>query len=311
MIPPDGQKFPSGFTFVKLTSMGIGVLLYASAWLKLYSFSSQSTEDYLFDSHLVTHGVLMVEFVLAGCLISGLFRISALKFSCVTFFAFVLVSTYRVLRGDSDCGCFGSLKVPPELTLSIDLLVLVALIFAVLFSGTFNIREFRSPWLLLAWCSASLLASFLVSHQDTIELTELSRSKNGRLPIVTLRPSRWEGELLPIIEFIKCDFELESGQYSLIFVSQDCEDCRKLVEQLASEPHLDTAGLEIVLVDISSNIGFGTLHLTNLPLAQLSSEARWVMPLPSVVRIHDGVVSEYQSGKSSINQLLDRLRSAK
>ncbi|MCU0705922.1 MAG: DUF1573 domain-containing protein [Fimbriiglobus sp.] len=67
---------------------------------------------------------VQVEIVLGAWLILGWLRVSAWLSACSLLAVLTSLSLLSVLRGQSDCGCFGSLKVHPGVTAALNLVTL-------------------------------------------------------------------------------------------------------------------------------------------------------------------------------------------
>jgi hypothetical protein len=72
--------------------------------------------------------IILLEVVLAAWLASGIRANAARVAAILAFVGFCAVSGFKALAGESSCGCFGSLRVPPAAMLGIDLLALGALV---------------------------------------------------------------------------------------------------------------------------------------------------------------------------------------
>lgn len=65
-------------------------------------------------------GVVLSELVFAGWLFSDRFRSSAWWAATACFGTFATVAAFKLLAGETDCGCFGVIRTPPWIALLID-----------------------------------------------------------------------------------------------------------------------------------------------------------------------------------------------
>jgi hypothetical protein len=100
---------------------------------------------------------VQIEVVLAAWLILGRWRVAAWMSACLMLTALAALSLTAALRGQSDCGCFGSLKVHPGITTAVNL---VALGLLLLFRPTVKWAESRGT--VLAVVSLAAVTGWLV-----------------------------------------------------------------------------------------------------------------------------------------------------
>ncbi len=89
---------------------GIALLLVLAAGLKWWSGAaiSQSASDWSWQL------LIGIEVCLALWLVSGVWRRGALQTTWILFSAFSVVAAWKWVRGDTSCGCFGQVIVPPS-----------------------------------------------------------------------------------------------------------------------------------------------------------------------------------------------------
>ncbi|AMV27856.1 hypothetical protein VT84_25865 [Gemmata sp. SH-PL17] len=101
----------------------VGLYFLAAAALKLFSDGSVSAGEMVYTPALRFLAV-QAEIVLGTWLILGRWRLAAFMSACLLLAMFALLSLFSFLRGQSNCGCFGDLKVHPGITATVNLVAL-------------------------------------------------------------------------------------------------------------------------------------------------------------------------------------------
>jgi hypothetical protein len=101
----------------------VGIYLLAAAGLKLFSDGAVSAGETEYAPALRFLAV-QAEILLGVWLILGWWRITAFMLACLLLAMFAMLSLSSFLSGQSDCGCFGNLKVHPGLTATVNLAAL-------------------------------------------------------------------------------------------------------------------------------------------------------------------------------------------
>lgn len=103
----------------------VGLYFLTAAGLKLLSGGVGGSVGY---APALQFLAVQIEVVLGAWLILGRWRVTAWMSACLLLTVLVGFSLTSVLRGQSDCGCFGNLKVHPGWTVSLNLVVLGLLV---------------------------------------------------------------------------------------------------------------------------------------------------------------------------------------
>lgn len=106
----------------RCTACLVGVYFLAAAGLKLFSDGDVSVGETVTPA-LRFLGV-QAEILLGMWLILGWWRVTAFTLACLLLTIFTMLSLSSFLRGQSDCGCFGNLKVHPGMTAAVNLAAL-------------------------------------------------------------------------------------------------------------------------------------------------------------------------------------------
>lgn len=90
----------------------------------------------------VQFGVIQIEFLLGGWLVSGFRPSGSVVLASLVFATFAVVSFFFGVTGQSSCGCFGQVDINPWFVFTFDVVVLMGLIF-LLYRG--NVVEGLRP----------------------------------------------------------------------------------------------------------------------------------------------------------------------
>jgi hypothetical protein len=239
---------------------------------------------------------LLTEWLIAAWLLSGIAQDWSRRAAMLLLLVFVVVTTWRLVRGDPDCHCFGDLRVPPLLTLSFDLLALVALYglghttpherLAAARSG-----KVKTPALLHR---ISLVAAISVVLPASVFLAErrLLGSQATFVAVVPPNPQSWRGEQFPLLEFVSESdrADLTAGNRTVILFRHDCETCRQYLARRADASGVngDASGATrlIDVVSATASDGFSPPY----PEIHLRRPVVCLAALPLEVVLKDGVV---------------------
>ena len=112
---------------------------------------------------------VQIEIVLGAWLLLGRWRVGAWMSACLMLTALAALSVLSAVRGQSDCGCFGQLKVHPGITAAINLVALGLLV------------VFRPPnkWAENRGSVAVVVGLAVVAGEVTVELELTFRGTPG------------------------------------------------------------------------------------------------------------------------------------
>jgi len=122
---------PSLGGLLKRLGWDFGTLRIALAALLLFAALMKSEQLWASSPHPFaspTFALILFEFVFAAWLLTGWLPRLTWWLAVPCFTAFAFVAGVKALSGQSDCGCFGAVHLPPILALAIDLVALAALI---------------------------------------------------------------------------------------------------------------------------------------------------------------------------------------
>ncbi|MCR4415723.1 MAG: hypothetical protein NUV77_25195, partial [Thermoguttaceae bacterium] len=107
----------------------LGLLLVTAAGLKAHQLATEATVgDGIMHSRWFILTVTECELLLGVWLLSGIARRASWAATVMCFVGFAVVSGYKIIEGESTCGCFGAVSVSPAQTIALDVVVLLALL---------------------------------------------------------------------------------------------------------------------------------------------------------------------------------------
>jgi hypothetical protein len=272
--------------FSQLIPIIAGIILLAAATLKTIEFSFWPSEQHLLSgSKLLTIGAILVETALAGWLFSGRHLRLATACAAILFVVFSYISARRFLSGETDCGCFGSLKVPPLLTTIVDVVLSFCL-------GRFAFRQpssakfsFNKTFFIFAaligfviWVGLSFRTAKIDEHGVV--------SGHGT---VVLKPFLWIDKKIPIGPFFEDSKGILDGEWEMLFINFYCTECKKIIRERLKE--IDSAQrlavLELPPFGVPNVI---VEEFESVRWLRLRTDQDWFCEVPTVLRIRDGVV---------------------
>ena len=193
-------------------SIVLGLLLLGAAVLKLLtvpgSESVLSTESHTMEA--------VAEMSLALWLFSGKGRDFALGVTGLSFLSFATVTLMRVWVREPDCGCFGPLHVPPELTFWID--SIAATVTSAMLMARFRRGFVRIvPWIFLLLLTAAFVTVLALRPSDRTL---------GSLRV---------GMTWPVPGLEDLPTKIAQGRWVLLIYDPDCHRCVAVAESLAED----------------------------------------------------------------------------
>jgi hypothetical protein len=200
--------------------------------------------------------------------------------SVTVFVAFAAVALVQASIGHEDCGCFGSVRIHPWVTFSIDL-TCVGLLLAADYDVTQTAsRASRAILVSLCLCFVGVLIGIVIlPSRSSAGLTRIGET-------VIASPRNWIGRYLPIMEYLKDGDCIRRGDWSLILYRDGCKSCQSV---LADPYKYTTSGQSLAFIAIPPITSSSVDRFSRLELSLLD-EFAWNIPTPMIVELRDGVV---------------------
>jgi hypothetical protein len=211
--------------------------------------------------------------------------------SVSTFALFACVSALTLLSGARSCGCFGSIAIPPELSLVFNLLAIGGL---VVFQPRPPAQDSRGASLLSPLSGA--LCAGMIALLPSMTRNEVPVAPGVKLlddTTISLEPAEWVGNPCPLIPLIDTSADLSQGEWELVLYDPDCETCRAMIRKYNAQrpsPQLATC-----LVDVQGSASTVPPNCPWLVAGRVRGGFRWVCPLPQRVRLNSGRVVKVDS----------------
>lgn len=97
-------------------------VLYFAAVLKILSFRNESSVVFVLDSPVLTFLAIATEVIVSLSLVAFPYSKRINTFGLVGFGMFSFYNIFRIVSGEKSCGCFGEVKMTPEISLLINVL---------------------------------------------------------------------------------------------------------------------------------------------------------------------------------------------
>lgn len=283
----------------------LGILLLTAALLKAYQLLNEPTAN----NDIWTNRsflILTVEFELAlGIwLLSGLFKKLAWLTTLVCFSLFSCITLYKGLSGADSCGCFGSVKVNPWITLfTVDIPACLALII-------FRIKEGN----LFIWPSLPRFA--ITGLISLVILTTAGCVLGFKKPAKStssyevLEPQTWIGKELPILKYIDISDQLKKGSWLILFYHYDCPDCRKAIAKYEKilETDINNFIVRIAFIEVPPYGPKLACQNQLYAIGKLNGLKEWFITTPATVLLKDGVVTHtWEQQITNESNILDNI----
>lgn len=282
----------------KLVLNLLGLLLLTAAVMKGWQLLTEPVANKdIFSNRAFLIFTVEFELALGIWLISGLFKKAAWLSALLCFGLFSAITFYKAITGADNCGCFGSVKINPWITLlTIDLPAVIAL-------AIFRPSQLsRNPLLFLKNILAPLpsisrLATIFSIGIIVLAVTSCVLSFNEPEKITTdyevLEPATWIGKELPIIDYIDIGHQLKTGNWLLLLYHHDCPDCQKAITELKDIAD-NLAGnedfLKIALIEVPP-YGANIIN-KNCILGQLDNSKEWFVTTPVIILLDQNQIQQ-------------------
>ncbi len=285
----------------------LGVVLLAAAILKGYQLLTEPVaEDTIWSQRRSL--ILQVEFelFLGIWLMSRIMKRAAWLVALSCFVLFSGVTLYKGITGADSCGCFGSVKVNPWVTLlTIDLPAVLGLaVFRPVRLVGPEVTQVKKRCLFLPDIFTPLpsLSRFAVVFSACLILLVVTTSilafnepQKVTSTYEVLEPETWVGKELPILDYIDIGEQLREGNWLVLFYHHDCPDCQKAIVQYDRMAH-DIVGnndfLRIAMIEVPP-YGPGLLNRDSLcSYGRLVDIKEWFVATPVIVVLKNNCVQQ-------------------
>lgn len=301
--PGRSMNRDKGFGILRVV---LAALLLGAAMLKAHQLATEPVAEH--DILSFRWSLMMqVEFEIffGFLLLSGLFKRLTWGLAAGCFTVFCGVTLHKALAGEASCGCFGTIDVNPWYTLALDSACLLALLVfrpSLKAGPAISMQRQRALAVLLLTVGAGLPAAIAMASYQPATL-----SADGEIigddHFVVLQPESWLGKRLPLFKHIDTKADLSKGSWTVVLYHHDCPNCRKEVPQLAAKHSNDKSLLAMIEMPPYAEDGKGILADDGkCSRGRLSSAREWFVATPTILQLHDGVVTSVKEGPSQTKE---------
>jgi uncharacterized membrane protein YphA (DoxX/SURF4 family) len=284
----------SNWLFIRIF---IALVLLVAAALKGYSLAvSPTLGDGIF--HWRWFNIFVVEFeIFFGLwLIFGflpkLTRLAAI--GCFSVFTFV--SFYKVLSGETSCGCFVEfVTINPWIMTVFDCGVVILLLrFCSCKNSVRKMDRFLLVNFIVSWLAIAMPLSWgMITYKPALLNTD--GNIVGDSLAVILYPQDWIGKRLPLLDYIDSPKDISQGNWTLIFYGADCAKCEKHFDKLKKQNDFpNDSGNNIVCIEIGGLPQNALRHRFDDGVwfwGNLKPVKRWFVDTPTLLTIENGYVN--------------------
>ena len=257
------------------------LVLILAAILKSHQLStSPYTANLVFESRLFTAGLIVFELVLAFWLLSRFRPKIARLIALTTFIAFCLFGAEKVISGAESCGCFGVFEIPPLITLTIDIGMIILLI---MWPTSHSTKRLSIGWL------ATGLLTLTACLFPVLTFTTSSLSDIGDVvgdgELVVVDTATWINKRLPIVKFIDGDSNYMEADWKMILYHEDCPICQSIIQKTITERATPT-----VFVEVPPYKSPARTDSQGLLWRKMLDDHEWFVAAPDAIELSDGIV---------------------
>ena len=236
----------------------VALLLLTAAALKGYDLANGPVVGSgLLDSRWLLIGVVEMEILFGLWLLANILPKLTWAAALACFSLFTCVSLYKALSGYASCGCFGRVPVNPWYTATLDLGIVLSLLywrptgrgawFAIGRTTGWGPSRFsrndtgtvplphtacvRVVGVLAAWLVVGLPAAYAMTSYTPTTLSDAG-DVIGDGKVVVLEPEKWIGKRFPLLDYIDIGDRLKQGKWLVLLYHHDCPKCQTVVRTL-------------------------------------------------------------------------------
>jgi hypothetical protein len=228
-----------------------------------------------------------VEVVIGAALILGFRPSVSLPAAALLFVMLAGASSIGTVRGVASCGCFGTLAVPPWVTLIFDTGAAIVLLWG---ARTFDIVKQRRTIVLTAGCIVSALMGMAVGSAIYPRLGAVTSMHSPEAVLaadtVIIDPSTLRsGQPFPLLPYIRIDADLSEGDWKIIIARAACRKCERRLRGGECEPEGDE---RVAVVLAEEKKGWVLSKECEAIVGVLSPDKIWSFEAPLTVWLKDG-----------------------
>jgi hypothetical protein len=241
---------------------------------------------------LVSTSIVVGELIIALLLLCGIRPKIAWYSAVTTFGLFACYSVVLALRGSATCGCFGTVRISPWLTLGLDVTAVAALATCQPEGyGMAAVHRRTTRWLRLALVCTVAASTIWLSFAGGTEASA-----------AVVDPEQWLGKALPLLSYIDINDEISKGEWTVIFFRHDCPSCQRAIARLEGESRRTdrtaSAIRRIALIEVPP---FGSKLYGNAffcRIGRLDDRRNWLIETPLYLELSDSLVHSVGRGES-------------
>lgn len=226
---------------------------------------------------------ILIEVCLAFWLLTGAAALWARRAAIALLTLFVGFAGWSLLKGESDCGCFGALRVHPGWTLGLD---------AVLLAGfLFSTRTAPAP---SQWSWQGLFRAAMLTITIPAAVLSLPLNRHASANFVVLDAKSLIGQRLPLINYIddpEAREDIARGEKTAVIFSRGCETCRAYLQSLETQqPRLADDNVQLIDIGSDDTPPFDSRFRT----LRLREAVEYVSDVPLRLHLDDGIVESVE-----------------
>ncbi len=223
---PEGSSEAIGHVAARVAC---GLILLTAATLKARELAGVATAAS--PARWATAGGVALESALGLWLVSGVHPRLSRWAAALAFAGFACVAAAKVAAAEESCGCFGRVRVDPRLTLALDVGAAVALAYPSPRDRESRLKAARRLAYVLLLPATALTPSLMaLARQGAATQTPEGDVFGGGT--VVLRPERWIGAPLPLLDRIDRGDDLRRGEWYVVFHRHGCPACEEIRPRL-------------------------------------------------------------------------------
>jgi hypothetical protein len=245
-------------------------------------------------TNLVAGFQVALEIALALLIIAPFWRTASWSMSLLCFATFAAISLTKALRGDTSCGCFGVAEISPWSTFTLDVSIVILLVFT---GSSLRTSQDYSVPISARWSHFAF--SFCVACVGWLLVSALS---TGQLSPRQRRfdPEEWIGRRLPLLADVDIGRVLASGEWEVVLFRHDCPDCESLLASERRFPKVPPDGRRVAFISIPPHDRFVSDELQSAGriVGELSDRNGWAVTTPLVISLRNGIVGAIDRERS-------------
>ncbi len=293
----------------RITEVLIAIVFFTAAAFKAFALFEHSQPTFLsplFQTRISRGLLAQIELAIATWLAIGGWSHARLISALIFLAALSAVATYDAAHSYPSCGCFGSLKISPLITLTFDVLAILALVAT-------RPRSHRLAFTPPSRRRRAIAGGFFLVSSMFIWVacaySPHTQSQAGSLPsnasddVIVLTPQLWINQSWPLFADVDQSTALRRGRWLILMYHYDCDSCIRAIANYRAIGRFSISNrpnIAFIAIPPDAPVDEDPVPASsNYLRLKLTSEHEWFATTPLALYLENGLVRHVAEGDAA------------